>query len=466
MNQFINSVKLNSEACRGCINCLKECPTQAIRVHGGKARIMEQFCIDCGKCIRVCPHHATYTKADKLCILREHKYNVALPTAALYGQFNNLTDPDIVLNALLDIGFDDVFEVSIASELISELSNKYINEHEDDLPFISTHCPSVVRLIQIRFPELIPHLLPIMPPSEAAARLALSDAMKKTGLPAEDIGIVFITSCPAKVTSSTAPIGITDSAITGVVSIKDVYPLLLPHMQHGKENLKKLSRCSKIGLAWGENGGEGGNLNIDQFLSAGGIKNVMQILDDLEDEKIHDVKFLELHACHGGCVGGVMTVENPYVAQAKLKKLSTYLPDSANITPDMWPDVDLSWNDEVEYQPVFQLGKTFREGLRMMDTADNLTRSFPGLDCGYCGAPTCRALAEDIVRDKATSEDCIYVIHRRIARLSEEMSYITKMLNLSCDQYGTPVHVLRDYIEKLDDAISSKPNPLHQTDDK
>ena len=102
MNQFINSVKLNSEACRGCINCLKECPTQAIRVHGGKARIMEQFCIDCGKCIRVCPHHATYTKADKLCILREHKYNVALPTAALYGQFNNLTDPDIVLNALLD----------------------------------------------------------------------------------------------------------------------------------------------------------------------------------------------------------------------------------------------------------------------------------------------------------------------------------------------------------------------------
>ncbi len=464
MNQFINSVKLNTKVCKGCINCLKQCPTQAIRVHGGKAQITHEFCIDCGKCIRICPHHAKYSSADKLDILKEHKYNVVLPTSVLFGQFNNMTNPDIVLNALLEIGFDDVFEVSVASELISRISKKYMEEHASEQPFISTHCPSVVRLIQIRFPELIPHLLPVMAPSEAAARLALSEAMKKTGLPAEDIGIIFITSCPAKVTAAKAPPGNSASAITGVISIKELYPLLLPHMKHDESQLKKLSRCSRIGIAWGENGGAVAGLDLEHYLSTDGIKNVMQILEDLEDEKIHDVPFLELHACHGGCVGGVMNIENPYVAQAKLKKLGTYLPESADIDPEMWQDVNMMWTEEVEYQPVFQLGKNFREGLIMMDTADNLTRNLPGLDCGYCGAPTCRALAEDIVRDKATTADCIYVIHRRIARLSEEMSYVAKLLNLSCDQYGTPVHVLKDYIEKLDDLISSEHNPLHDTD--
>ena len=54
----INSVKLDEDACIGCINCIKYCPTQAIRVHNGKAKITPEFCVDCGRCLRYCPHHA------------------------------------------------------------------------------------------------------------------------------------------------------------------------------------------------------------------------------------------------------------------------------------------------------------------------------------------------------------------------------------------------------------------------
>ena len=57
------------------------------------------------------------------------------------------------------MGFDDVFEVSAAAELVSEATRQYISEHEEQLPLISTACPSVVRLIRVRFPNLIPHLL-------------------------------------------------------------------------------------------------------------------------------------------------------------------------------------------------------------------------------------------------------------------------------------------------------------------
>ena len=100
MDKFYHSVRLDASLCRGCINCIKRCPTQAIRVRNGKARINSKFCIDCGECIRVCPHHAKQATYDKLDTIKKYKYTVALPAPSLYGQFNNLEDVNIVLNAL------------------------------------------------------------------------------------------------------------------------------------------------------------------------------------------------------------------------------------------------------------------------------------------------------------------------------------------------------------------------------
>ena len=114
-NKFIRSVRLKESACRGCINCIKHCPTQAIRVHNGKAHIIDRFCIDCGRCISYCPHHAKIPVYDPLSVINNFKYTVALPAPSLYAQYNNLTNADIVLNALLKLGFDDVYEVSAAA---------------------------------------------------------------------------------------------------------------------------------------------------------------------------------------------------------------------------------------------------------------------------------------------------------------------------------------------------------------
>ena len=112
---FFHSVYLNEELCNGCINCIKRCPTQAIRVRNGKAVITSQFCIDCGECVRICAHHAKRSHYDRTDILSNYKYTVALPAPSLYSQFNNLNDINIVLTALIYIGFDDVFEVASAA---------------------------------------------------------------------------------------------------------------------------------------------------------------------------------------------------------------------------------------------------------------------------------------------------------------------------------------------------------------
>jgi Na+-translocating ferredoxin:NAD+ oxidoreductase RNF subunit RnfB len=50
----------------------------------------------------------------------------------------------------------------------------------------------------------------------------------------------------------------------------------------------------------------------------------------------------------------------------------------------------------------------------MMADIQNLKNTLPGIDCGSCGAPTCRAFAEDVVKNLACSEDCPIMIARRM----------------------------------------------------
>ncbi len=322
------------------------------------------------------------------------------------------------------MGFDDVFEVSAAAELVSEMTRSYIEEHRDEAPFISSACPTIVRIIRVRFPTLIPRLLPIRPPVEIAAQIARKLAMEKTGLPASDIGIFFISPCPSKVTYAKAPLGIEKSQIDKVVAIKDVYPILLSHMTQDESELRPLSTSGRIGIGWSNSGGEAAGLITDNYLAADGIMNVLRVLSDLEDEKFHGLLFVELNACNGGCVGGPLTVENPYVATAKTKRLHRYLPVSGTHM-EACPDVDYLWEEYVEYEPVFRLGSNFRESFEMMGMVEDLTEQLPGLDCGSCGAPTCRALAEDIVRGEASRNDCIYEFIEYIQSLSGDLSYLT-----------------------------------------
>ena len=455
MDKFIRSVRLNEAACQGCINCIKYCPTQAIRVHNGKAHIIDKFCIDCGRCIRYCPHHAKVPEYDSLNVLNNYKYTVALPAPSLYAQYNNLTNVDIVLNALLKLGFDDVFEVSAAAELVSEASREYIKAHADEGPFISSACPSVVRLIRVKFPALLSKLLPIKPPVEIAAEIARARAIEKTGLPSEDIGIIFISPCLSKVSYAKAPLGIEKSKVDNVVAIKDVYPLLLPHMSKDESQLKPLSNSGRIGLGWGNAGGEVGGLLIDSYLAADGIVNILRVLEAIEDEKIHGLKFIELNACNGGCVGGTLTVENAYVATTKTKRLLRYQPVSKSHL-STHPEIEsLYWDDDVEYEPVFRLGNTFKESLEMMSTVEELTKKFPGLDCGSCGAPTCQTLAEDIVRGVATSNDCIYVLREHIASLSKEIDFLSKASGQTCGFEDESTKLLHEYIHKLTTELDS-----------
>ena len=409
MNTYEHSVFLDVRKCNGCTTCLRHCPTEAIRIRDGHAVINETRCIDCGECIRTCPQKAKKAECSKLDAMQAFKWKIALPAPALYAQFDNLEDVDYILNGLLRIGFDDVFEVAQAAELISAYTRLYLGTEGVRKPIISSACPVVVRLIALRFPSLKENILQMLPPMEIAARLAREKAQREhPELKPEEIGVCFISPCPAKASYVKNGFAEYKSQVDVVVSISDVYFQLINAISNADE-VDSLSHSGMIGIGWAATGGEATALFNDSYLAADGIENVIHVLDQIENGNIPQLEFIELNACTGGCVGGVLAIQDPFIAKARLQTLRRYLPVSQNLLkPDeQYIPADYFFNEVPEYQPIAQLSSNMAESMRMLADIQSLRSRLPGFDCGSCGAPTCRAFAEDVVRGRARESDCI-----------------------------------------------------------
>lgn len=415
MHTYKHSVLLDRDKCTGCTTCLRHCPTEAIRIKDGHAQINTERCIDCGECIRVCQQKAKRAVCSKLETMNHFKWKIALPAPSLYGQFDNLDDIDYVLDGLLKIGFDDVFEVSKAAELVSAYTRLYLKTDGVKKPAISSACPVVLRLIGLRFPSLEENIIHMLPPMEVAARLARERAIKEhPELKPDEIGICFISPCPAK--ASYVKNGFADykSQVDEVVSISDIYFLLINAMKKN-DDIKSLSESGMIGIGWASTSGEATAIFNDNYLAADGIENVNRVLDQIENGNIPQLEFIELNACTGGCVGGVLTIQNPYIAKARLQSLRRYLPVSQNfLTPEdsKYIPADYIFDELPEYQPISRLSSNMAESIRMMSDIQKLRNSLPGIDCGSCGAPNCRAFAEDVIKGLSVPEDCLINLNK------------------------------------------------------
>ena len=288
-------------------------------------------------------------------------------------------------------------------------------------PVISSACPAVVRLIRVRFPDLCDHVLPLKSPMETAAGMAKREAVEKTGLPERDIGCFFITPCPAKVTDIQMPLGIDRSKVDGAIAISEVFPTL-SHTMDRLESIEPIANSGIIGVGWSTSGGESAALLNEKYLAADGIENVIRVLEEVEDERIGELDFIELNACAGGCVGGVLCVENPYVAKARIQRLRKYLPVSQNHLAGGPVPTDMEWEGELEFSNVMTLSADLSEAMRMMVEIDNIEEELPGLDCGACGAPTCRAFAEDVVKGACRKTDCVFVYRKQMQKVASTLS--------------------------------------------
>ena len=426
---YYHSVMLEKEKCKGCTTCLKHCPTEAIRVYGGSAHIIKERCIDCGACIRRCPYHAKVAVTEPLSRLSDFKIRVALPAPTLYGQFKGLTDIGRLLDALIAIGFDDVYEVARGAEYVSqEIAQRVKNRKvHNGMPLISSACPAIVRLIQVRFPELLDNVVDVISPMEAAALAARKRVCRNMSAAPEDVGIFFLTPCPAKMTEMRAPQSIHKSNVDGVISIMEIYGQLNAAIKSAR-HFDNLQHAGSRGVAWAQTGGEMMAVGVENALAVDGIENVIQVLESIENGDLSDLDYFEGLACVGGCLGGPLTFENTYVAKNRLRRLSEKLP---RLEAPEGVERELT-SEEMRTQLLFQpnpamkLDDDFYVALQKMERIEQICADLPGLDCGSCGSPSCRALAEDVVLGFAVELDCIFKLKQKIQQMSKQMVDISE----------------------------------------
>ncbi|MBQ7985714.1 MAG: ferredoxin, partial [Clostridia bacterium] len=150
-----------------------------------------------------------------------------------------------------------------------------------------------------------------------------------------------------------------------------------------------------------------------------GINNVLQVMEEIEYGKMNAVEFIEFSACISGCSGGALNIENPFLASRRIAQQSK----KAKVQESNVPcDVEkFSWQKEVTGRIHSGLDDDFEEAMKKMERMDELCKKFPKLDCGSCGAPSCKALAEDIVRGYANDNDCVFIMRKKVNKLAKKL---------------------------------------------
>jgi hypothetical protein len=282
--------------------------------------------------------------------------------------------------------------------------------------------------MQIKYPDLLKQCAPVLTPMEVAARLAKEEAVKKTGISYEEIGAFFISPCPAKVTEMKHPMATKNSAVNGIIGANLIYKDIVKEISklNGRAKSINLQRATNLGMAWGFVTGESKNVDFGRALAVSGIHNVISLLEEVEHGELQDVDFLELQACTGGCVGGPLNITNLFVGRVRLrdliKRFGSKIPYfDENKLIEIYGQGHFEATEPFEPRFLLPLDEDVTQALIKLERLDQITNDLPGLDCGACGSPSCRALAEDVIRGIAFETDCVIKLREKVKILAQEI---------------------------------------------
>ncbi|MCR5013821.1 MAG: 4Fe-4S binding protein [Bacteroidales bacterium] len=418
---FFHALSLDQDMCIGCSHCMRACPTEALRIVNGKPVLNPDRCIDCGNCFKVCPTKAIYIKQDDFDSIFSYACRVALVPAVFMGQFPNDITVSRIYQIMKEIGFTHIIETEATVPIYTEAKNRYAAEHPDIRPLISTFCPAIVRLIQVKFPGLTENLLPIKAPIDLTA-LYIRRKLEKDDWNPEDIGIFYITPCAAKIAAVKTPVGEEKSSVDGVINMdalfNRVYHEIKKQGKGYKEQKLPVSQLSSDGVLTSLTNGERRLSNAKHSYSIDEIHNVIEFLEKVENDEIEDVDFLELRACDQSCPGGILTCDNRFLMCERIFGRARKIADrerKGEQTKDHEVESERNYLNnnvkvgEIKPRSMLVLDDDITIALKKMGRINELRAKLPHRDCGICGAPTCDAFAHDIVMHGAKLSDCIFM---------------------------------------------------------
>jgi iron only hydrogenase large subunit-like protein len=414
---FGHSIHIDPVHCLACAACTTACPTKAIRVREGVAKVKTALCIDCGECIRACKYGAAQALTSTPADVKKFKYTVAIPSLTLYAQFGRDVQPAQVLTALTKVGFDSTYDMSWMCEMVAGATDAWLSECEGPWPKISVTCPAIVRLVQLRYPDMLANLAPIETARELTAKLLRRKLSSELGLEPPDIGIFFITPCSAIMNSVLNPVGLEQSYLDGAISIAEIYAPLLKAIKEGGDANGE-GQVSPRGLLWAMAGGEISGMRNTNTMTVRGVQDVQFIFDRIEAGKFQSVDFIEAYICPDGCVSGGLTMEGRYSAQRNIQRIARRLEDQGHVKEEkvrsLMREHFFDLETEIRARSIQPITKDLRQAIAWRRQRATLLDRLPRRDCAACGAPDCETLAEDVLQGEATLDDCVFVKLERL----------------------------------------------------
>ena len=259
----------------------------------------------------------------------------------------------------------------------------------------------------------------------------------------DQIGIFYITPCAAKIAAVKNPVGEEKSLVDGVINMDSLYNRVYHEIKkqgHGyKEQKLPVSQLSADGVLTSLTNGERRLSDAKHSYSIDEIHNVIEFLEKVENEEIEDVDFLELRACDQSCPGGILTCDNRFLICERVFTRARKIADrerKGEQTKDHELEEERNYLmrhmkvGEIHPRSMLVLDDNIAVALEKMNKIDEYRARLPQTDCGICGAPTCDALARDIVCDNAELTDCVFIQRNLEARGNMDVQESLKIMEV------------------------------------
>jgi Na+-translocating ferredoxin:NAD+ oxidoreductase RNF subunit RnfB len=418
-------VRFKDHLCTGCGSSLRVCPTKAIRVKRKKSiRIVNQ-CIGCGECIRTCPEGAVSAATEGPEVLKKDQVAIALVSPVLYAQFPGVMPKDVLLG-LQHMGFHHTIDMSYFLEIFQCATEEFIKGNRQSRkapwPLISPVCPVVVRLIAFKFPNLLPNVLPVLRPVALMAREVKTRIIPEYIEKGEAVALYYINPCPTK----REPAGLRSRQRPGpteiALGINDIYPELVRHVEQIQQadmipfyqTRFEYETCATGNASmWGMSGGEIAEMDIDRSLAVSGLQETISYLEKIEMGLFQDIEYIEFRTCPQGCLGGVLTAIDKYLAKSAVQKMVKMFGLGRRLPRENILRLYEKGEFQTEKNPskLANLYGAQKEALSIdaIQKIEKIMELIQGTDCAACGAPDCRTFAEDVVRGDAALKDCLWL---------------------------------------------------------
>ncbi|MCX8032718.1 MAG: hypothetical protein N3B14_04935 [Thermoleophilia bacterium] len=395
------SLRASPDQCRDCRACLRACPTQAMRVRDSHPMILEHLCIDCTECIAACETGALAVRDDAPSLehIEDRQEVVLVVPPGLLASCGLDHSPGQVMTALESLGFAEVVISGPFEEAVSRMTSLADGAL---LPTILPVCPAVINLVELRFPALIKHVAPYESPWEAIQAVCQN---RRTA---------YVISCPAQRSAillhylagqdkpEQEPIFVTPETVLQAVMtyLSGHKGKQLPSTSSTKESIAPVLRSSDAGPE-----------EHTRVLRVTGLKHVIAVFERAEDLLLQDVHVIEPYACPGGCMGSPLLPEEYHVTRFRWELAEAELARSAGSFTKQEPAANLQPQPRrkpLRPRPGIRLDPDMARAIQKLGELQAIIRALPGKDCGMCGAPSCAALAEDVVMNRADISRCPY----------------------------------------------------------